>query len=109
MSRRRNASGAGALAARRQRLLRRSDKLRARVALRGQQLEPTFRTADRVINGLHGLRRNRSLWLALGSGVAALVMLRPGAASRLGLGAWSAWQVTHRGRAALDRLLPPRR
>lgn len=91
------------LAQRQQRLLLRSQQLRAELGREVQRLQPPLRLADRVQAGWQWLRANPQ-W-PLGA-AAVLVVLRPRRAWRWGLRLWWGWRSWQR----LQRWLqaPPR-
>jgi hypothetical protein len=84
------------LARRRERLVRRSARLRDALATELRVLQPALSWADRIQDAWRWLRANP---LAAAAGVAALVVWRPRRALGWGLRAWSAWKLVQRVRA----------
>lgn len=97
------------LQARRLLLLRRSDRLRRRIASDATVLEPALGVADRVRAAVGLVRRHRAVWLGAVAVLAATAVSRPRSAARLGRGVLAAWELAYGGRALLRRLSPPRR
>lgn len=88
-------TGATALAARRERLLMRSQQLRAQAVVQSAGLRPAFAVADRVQDTWIWLRAHPE---AVGAAGLGLAIVRPRRAFRLGLKAWSLWRLARRWR-----------
>ncbi len=87
-------------------LVQRSAALRARLERDAEGLQPVFSAADRLQDAWYWLRANP---LAVAAGAVVLAAWRPRRAWRLGWGAWSAWKLLQRVRAAaplVGRLRP---
>lgn len=97
------------LRARRRLLLRRSDRLRRRIASEAVVLEPALAAADKTRAVLDLLRRHRAAWLGAAVVVAGAALRRPSAAARLGRGALAALELGYGGRALLRRASRRRR
>lgn len=102
-------STAADLQARRRALLRRSDRLRRRIATNATVLEPGLAAVDkgRAVVGL--LQRHRAAWLGAAVVAAGLALRRPRAAAHLGRGVLAALELGYGGRALLRRAARPRR
>lgn len=86
---------ATALALRRERLLMRSQQLRAQAVEQSASLQPAFAVADRVQDTWIWLRAHPE---AVGAAALGLAIVRPRRAFRLGLKVWSLWRVAQRWR-----------
>ena len=83
------------LALRRERLLMRSQQLRAQAVQQAASLQPAFAVADRVQDAWIWLRGHPEV---VGGAALGLAILRPRRALRLGLRVWSLWRLAQRWR-----------
>jgi len=93
------------LAARRQELLLRSAQLREQLAQRAQVFQPALRAADKVRDGARWVRRNPAWALLSAAALAGVAAVRPRAALRLTMRAWTGWQLLRRAKPVLGTVL----
>ena len=91
-------------AERREALLRRSAQLRERLAQRARVFRPALRVADKIGGGAQWMRSNPTWALMGAAALAGVVAVRPGAAVRLAVRAWSGWQLLRRARPIIGKL-----
>lgn len=100
------------LAVRREQLRLRSAQLREQIAVRSAVFRPAFRATDRVRGGVHAVRKvtevgnhRHAFALLAGSALVGALLVRPRVAARLGLRAWSGWQMFRRLRPVVNTVL----
>jgi hypothetical protein len=91
------------LALKKQSLQIESERLRVDFGFNAAGLAPAFAGADLAVDGVHWLRRNPGLVVAV---LVALVVIRPRRAWRWGRRAFIGWQAWRRLRDFVDRRLP---
>ena len=89
------------LALQRERLLMRSQQLRAQAVDQAAGLQPAFSVVDRVQDAWFWLRGHPEI---VGGAALGLAILRPRRAFRLGLKVWSLWRVAQRWRVVATLL-----
>jgi hypothetical protein len=91
------------LALKKQRLQIDGERLRADFGFNAAGLAPAFAGADLAIDGVHWVRRNPEVVVAV---LVALVVIRPSRAWRWGRRAFIGWQAWRKLRIFMDRRLP---